>query len=361
MCLSGAENNKYAVIGIWHGTTDHKSHARKSTRSRSRSKMKANIALGGKKVEFDSDRPVPTLRAGEVLVKVAASPIQPSDFLNVVGGFPKTKFPIVPGRDYAGVVVEPESSAWYQKKVYGTSGPELSITRDCTHAEFVVLPEEALAEAPKIMDLLQASMVGTPWTTAWMTLERAGAKRGETVLVIGAGGNVGSAVVQLAWSQLWQCRVLTAGRGDRYDVDVTKTPDLSTAKDLTHGNGPDVVIDSTGDLNLALAGLRVLNKRGRLSVITTGASRGSTETHVSIDFKELYRLEHSIIGCNSFEHSLAENAAWLSKMAAGFESGELTSPKTDGPRITRIGLDGVKDAYDAMANRSRQVFLIDLV
>lgn len=320
--------------------------------------MKANIAEGGKKVEFEASHPRPTLHPGNVLVKVAASPILPSDFLNISGGFPNTTFPIVPGRDYAGVVVEPSSSSWHGKKVYGTSGPDLSITRDGTHAEYVAVPEDALAEAPSNISLEQASMIGTPWTTAWMTLDRARAKNGETVLVTGAGGNVGSAVVQLARSRLWGCRVLTAGRGDKYDVDVTTDPDFSTAKDKTHSRGPDIVVDTTGDLKLASVGLRILNKRGRLSIITTGASRGSTETDVRVDFKDLYRLEHSIVGCNSFEHSMQEMAGWLAGLAKGFESGELTAPSAEGPKIKKIGLEGVKEAYGEIAGGSRQTFLI---
>lgn len=320
--------------------------------------MKANIAVGGKKVEFEADRPMPSLKDGEVLVKVMASPIQPSDFLNISGGFPNTRFPSVAGRDYAGVVVQPSSSSWHGKKVYGTSGADLSITRDGTHAEFVALPESGLAEAPKSMDLVQASLVGTPWTTAWLTLDRARAKKGETVLVLGASGKVGSAVVELAKSSLWGCKVLTAGRSDKFDVNTTQTPDLSTAKELTSGKGPDVVVDCAGDLKLASARLNILAKRGRLSIITTGASRGSTETTVTVDFKNLYRLEHSIVGCNSFEHSFEENAAWLTELAQGFDSGDLTAPVADGPRIKKISFDGVKDAYSELGNGSKSVFLV---
>lgn len=321
--------------------------------------MKANIALGGKQVKFDADRPVPSLKSGEVLVKVAASPIEPSDLMNISGGFPGTNFPIVPGRDYAGIVVEPSSSTWHGKKVYGTSGTEISIKRDGTHAEFVALPESALAEIPKTLDLLQASLIGTPWTTAWMTLDRAQTKRGDTILVIGASGKVGSAVVELAKSDLWGCKVLRAGQNDKYDINTVKTPDLSTAKELSDGRGPDVIVDTVGDLALSNALLNVLAKRGRLAIITTGSSRGSTLETVDVDFKALYREEHCIIGCNSFGHSVEETAVWLGKIAKGFESGQLTPPVADGPRITKIGFEGVKDAYEALANGSKQVYLID--
>ena len=62
-----------------------------------------------------------------------------------------------------------------------------------------------------------------------------------------------------------RCQVLTAGRGDKYDVDTTKYPDLKVAKDLTNGRGPDVVVDTTGDLGLMQAGLTQLSKGGRLA------------------------------------------------------------------------------------------------
>jgi NADPH2:quinone reductase len=215
-------------------------------------------------LKFDS-HPDPELGPNQLLVKVAASPIQPSDLMNTQGNFPSTTFPRVPGRDFAGVVVQPTSSAWHGKSVYGTSGPLLGFTCDGAHAEFVAVPDNAVAEVPQGMDLKQASVLGVPWTTAHVALTRAAAKKGETVLVFGAGGAVGGAVVQLAKSSLFGCSVLTAGRGGKYEVDTTKHPDLSVAKELTNGRGPDVVVDTTGDLGLIKASLHQMNRRGRLA------------------------------------------------------------------------------------------------
>lgn len=215
-------------------------------------------------LEFTS-KPDPELHENELLVKVAASTIQPSDLLNSQGNFPHTTFPRIPGRDFAGIVVEPTSSPWHGKSVYGTSGPDLSFTCDGAHAEFVVVHEDAVAEVPQGMDLKQAGVIGVPWSTAYTALTRAGARKGEAVLVLGAGGAVGGAVVQLAKSSLFKCRIFTAGRGDKYDVDTAKYPDLKVAKDLTFGRGPDVIIDTTGDLVLMNAGLGQLSKGGRLA------------------------------------------------------------------------------------------------
>jgi NADPH:quinone reductase len=115
------------------------------------------------------------------------------------------------------------------------------------------------------VELKQASAMGVPWTTAFLALTRGAAKKGETVLVTGAGGAVGGAVAQIAKSSLFGCRVLTAGRGDKYEVDTAKYPDLKVARDLTAGKGPDVVVDTTGDLGLLQAGLAILNTGGRLA------------------------------------------------------------------------------------------------
>jgi NADPH2:quinone reductase len=217
---------------------------------------------GKTKLEFAS-HPDPELQRHELLVKVAASPIQPSDLLNAKGNFPHTTFPRVPGRDFAGVVVAPATSPWHGKSIYGTSGPDLSFTCDGAHAEYVVVHEDAVAEVPKGLSLKQAAVMGVPWTTAYLTLLRAEARKGETVLVFGAGGNVGGAVVQLAKSSLFKCRVLTGGLGEAYDVDTTK--DLNVVKDLTFGHGPDVIVDTTGNLQLMKAGLAQLNRGGRLA------------------------------------------------------------------------------------------------
>ena len=67
-----------------------------------------------------------------------------------------------------------------------------------------------------------------------------------------------------------------------------------------------------------------------------------------MDFKQLYRLEHSIIGCNSVEHSGHEMATWLQKMKAPFESGELKAP--DISRYTEVKLEEVVTAYEEMGH-----------
>ena len=93
-----------------------------------------------------------------------------------------------------------------------------------------------------------------------------------------------------------------------------------------------------------------------LIVITTGSSSGHTTTNVEVDFKQLYRLEHSIVGCNSVEHSARDMAAWLQKMKEPFESGQLKAP--DLSRFTEVKLENVVNAYEEMGRHSPKKFVI---
>src|ERR1700710_733228 len=102
--------------------------------------------------------PKPTLIPNHLLVKVHASAIPPSDILNLKGAFPITKFPRVPGRDFSGTVVEGPPSLVGQE-VYGTSGFTQAFTVDGAQAEFILVPEDAVAVKPKNLSFVQAATV----------------------------------------------------------------------------------------------------------------------------------------------------------------------------------------------------------
>lgn len=211
------------------------------------------------------EKPQPSPQPGQLVVQVAVSPLQPSDLLNTQGNFSLTTFPRIPGRDFAGTVVAPAESQWYGKTVAGTSGPVLGFTRDGSHAEFVVVDEEGVVEVPAGLNAKRVGILGTPWTTAYLALSRATPQPNDTVLVLGASGQVGSAVSQLVKSSLFRCRLLTAGRGHQYDADLAADPDLAAVAKLTDGKGPDIVIDTTGDTALQSSGIRSLSVGGRMS------------------------------------------------------------------------------------------------
>ena len=75
-----------------------------------------------------------------------------------------------------------------------------------------------------------------------------------------------------------------------------------------------------------------------------------------MDFKQLYRLEHSIVGCNSVDHSGRETATLLQEMKAPFESGELKAPEIS--RYTEVKLEEVVAAYEEMGHGTKKKFVI---
>ena len=281
--------------------------------------------------------PRPTPAPGQVLIQLKASPIQPSDVLNSKGLFPHATFPRIPGRDFAGIVVDGPSHL-LGKEVFGTSGHDFSFTEDGCHAEYCLISENVVVEKPKNLSFAQAASAGTPFTTAAIALRRAGAKAGETVLVLGATGQVGSAVANLAKS--WGCKVLGVARGNAAEVDSAGDPTLSKAKALTDGRGPDVAVDAVGNAELAQAAIEVLGFRGRYSFIS--APRGGN-SKVPVDFLSVYRREVTLVGNNSVDHSQEEMAQELNSMREGFESGVLVPMKESA--MTFISLQEAIEGY----------------
>lgn len=272
-----------------------------------------------------TELPIPQLKQGYALVQIHYASIQPSDKLNVQGSFPFTTYPRVLGRDYSGTVIDilsenAESKSWIGKHVYGTSGSSLGFDMDGTHAQYCLIPGNALVEKPIQLSSIQAATVGVPFTTAMICLERAQAKADDVVLVLGASGAVGSAVVQIA--KAIGCRkVLTAAR--RGNPDVSLGPDASieeTISTLTDGKGVNVVVDTVGDLALMTVLVEQLAVRGRYAWIT-GPRGGSTQ--LAFDVLKAYRKEISLVGCNSVARTLEQTAEYLRSVNRWIDAGLL--------------------------------------
>ncbi len=146
-----------------------------------------------------AELPMPVPAAGEVLVQIKAAGLNPSDVKNVLGRFSYTTLPRVPGRDFAGVVVE-GPQALLGQEVWGT-GKELGFTGDGSHAQYLTLSAKGVALKPTHLSFAQAASLGVPYTTAWDALERSLVKAETRLLVIGANG-------------AGQWRVSRRGRGD---------------------------------------------------------------------------------------------------------------------------------------------------
>jgi len=264
----------------------------------------------------DSEHPV---------IKVCAAPINPSDVKNAAGFMSQTTLPRIPGRDFAGVVVDGPSE-WNGKEVWG-SGGQFGFTHDGSHAEYLRVPNNALALKPASLDFVSAASVGVPFTVAWLGLiDYADAKAGETVVVIGASGSVGQAVCQLA---RWRgCRVIgvlreapTAAEASAFDAFTLADDDLPRhVRELTDGLGANVVYDAVGGVMFALA-LKCVAHRGRVVEISATAA-----TDVTFNLRDFYHNETQLFGADSLKLDAADTAHLLNELTPLFDEGILRAP-----------------------------------
>ena len=178
----------------------------------------------------ETERPV--AGAGQVLVQVAGAAFNPLD-VAIRGGYVQQAFPITfphtPNYDLAGMITEvgPGVSGWQAgDRVVAVLAP----AAPGAAAEYAVVPAEALAAAPRALDLADAAALPSVGLTAWQALfEQAGLQPGQRILINGAGGAVGGYAVPLA-KQSGAIVTATASPGSAARV---------------HGYGADQVIDHT--------------------------------------------------------------------------------------------------------------------
>jgi NADPH:quinone reductase-like Zn-dependent oxidoreductase len=157
--------------------------------------MKAVVVhrYGGPEVLKFEEYPDPVPGSGEVLVRVAATSVNPIDYKRRAGltkDFYPIKFPGLIGVDIAGTAVKigPEVEGF-------SAGDQVFAMADNTYAELCVVKAANLAKVPKGLDLIQAAALPLVTTTGNQLLLATGVNAGQTVLVVGAAGNVGRSAV----------------------------------------------------------------------------------------------------------------------------------------------------------------------
>jgi NADPH:quinone reductase-like Zn-dependent oxidoreductase len=157
--------------------------------------MKAIVVheYGGPEVLRFETYPDPVPGAGEVLVQVAAASVNPIDYKRRAGltkDFYPMTFPGLIGVDVAGTVVKNGPG------VEGFSaGDRVYAMADNTYAELCVIKADVLAKVPKGLDLIEAAALPLVTVTGNQLLSATGIKAGQTVMVVGAVGNVGRSAV----------------------------------------------------------------------------------------------------------------------------------------------------------------------
>jgi len=220
--------------------------------------MKAMIlkSFGGPDSFELSDVPKPVPQAGQVLVRVHATSINPLDYQVRRGDYPDlVPLPAITGHDVSGVVeaVGPGVSAfapgdelWYTPQIFDGQG---------SYAEYHVAAESIIARKPAALSHLEAASLSLVGGTVWEALTvRAVLRVGESILIHGGAGGVGHVAIQVA--KAMGARVFTTVREANADfvrslgadvvIDYTQEDYVEAIMRETAGHGVDVVFDTIG-------------------------------------------------------------------------------------------------------------------
>jgi NADPH2:quinone reductase len=280
-------------------------------------------AFGGPDVLRLEEVPTPNPGPGEVLVRIHASGINPVETYIRAGKYARLpELPYTPGNDGAGVVEEVGTDVTKFKagdRVY--TGGSIS----GTYADFALCKEEQVHSLPANVSFAQGAAMGTPYATAYRGLfQRAVAEPGETVLVHGASGGVGTAAVQLA-----RARGLhvfgTAGsdeglklvreQGAHEVFDHRASEHFEQIMKATGGHGVDVIVEMLANMNLG-KDLTILAKGGRVVII---GSRGPVE----INPRDTMQRDADVRGMILPNTPPAQLASIHAALVAGLENGTL--------------------------------------
>jgi NADPH:quinone reductase-like Zn-dependent oxidoreductase len=212
--------------------------------------MKAIVVheYGGPEVLKFEQYPDPVAGQGEVLVRVAAASVNPIDYKRRAGltkDFYPMQFPSLIGVDMAGTVVKVGPG------VEGFSvGDQVFAMADSTYAELCVVKAAVLAKVPKGLDLIQAAALPLVTVTGNQLMSATGIKAGQTVLVVGAAGNVGRSALFTARQR--GANVIAGVLKRQLQIDEAKTIGtdqlVATDDDTAIANLPplDAVADAVG-------------------------------------------------------------------------------------------------------------------
>ena len=218
--------------------------------------MKAIVAheYGGPQVLKYEDAPRPEPKENEALVRVIAAGVNPVDALIRTGKYAKffgTTLPLIPGYDIAGIV---EKTGAKITKLKAGDSIYAYVLWGGGYAEYAVATEGEATAKPKSLNYIEAAAVPLVALTAWQALiDTAKLSAGQTVLIHGGSGGVGSMAIQIAKAR--GAKVIATASTSNQEllkqlgadvaIDYTKTKFEDVAKDV------DVVLDSVGKDTLA--------------------------------------------------------------------------------------------------------------
>jgi NADPH2:quinone reductase len=279
--------------------------------------MKAVIITkpGGPEVLQLQDRPMPEPAPGEVLIKVSAAGVNRPDVAQRKGNYPPPAGASadIPGLEIAGVIVATGSVNTRWK----IGDKVCALTIGGGYAEYCAVPAGQCLSIPANLSMVEAASLPETWMTVWSNVfDRAGLVSGETLLVHGGSGGIGTAAIQLATAAGAKV-IATAGSEEKCNyckslgawlaIDYKKKSFVEVIRNLPADKRPNVILDMVGG-GYTNNNLEILAEDGRLVLINyTGGDEsliklssilrkrltitGSTLRSRSIEFKTSLAIE----------------------------------------------------------------------
>ena len=296
------------------------------------------------------EMPTPAPGAGEVLIEIKAASLNFPDILIVQNKYQmKPALPFVPGSEYAGTVVSLGAGVTHLKVGQGVA----CLSGTGGFGTHTIAPAERCMPLPPGFSFVDAAAFIMIYATSHHALiDRAQLKAGETVLVLGAAGGVGTAAIQIAKAvgakviaaastdeKCALCKLIGADETINYQTENLR----DRLKALTNGNGPDVIYDPVGG-DVAEPAFRSIAWRGRYLVV--GFASGPIP---ALPFNLALLKGASIVGVFWGDYSRREpkaNAAMMAELAQWYAVGKI-KPVID----ATMPMSDLKAAYAHMGSR----------
>jgi NADPH:quinone reductase-like Zn-dependent oxidoreductase len=296
------------------------------------------------------ERPVPEPGAGEVLVRVLAASVQYTDVILRKGRYPdlKEKPPLVLGYDLVGEVVK--AGPGVTSPLVGQRVADLTMTG--SYSQYRLLEADRVTVVDPALDPAEAASLVLTWTTAYQLLHRdAGVQRGQKLLVVGASGAVGQALVVLG--KLAGCEVWGTARARHADLvqalgaTAIDTDQADLARILPEGF--NAVFDGIGEQGFSRT-WRAVGRRGHLSAFgfTSAVQASASTAQLGLWFAKLWWWNEFSGGRSTSFFSITamrkRHPGWyradLDELFGMLKRGAIR------PKVAeRIGLDAVADAH----------------
>ena len=297
-----------------------------------------------------SEVPNPINDKDSVRIDVHAAGVNFPDVLIIQGKYQfKPDFPFSPGSEVSGVVSEIGRNV----RNYKIGDRVMAVTGHGAFAEQICVPENKLTKIPNEMDFITAaSMSLTYGTSSYAMFQRAGVKKGDTVLIHGSTGGVGITALEI--SKVMGANVIATASSEKkllvakeygadHCINYSDGHFKDKVKELTDGNGADIIYDPVGG-DIFNQSLRCISWNGRILVI------GFASGNIPNPPMNLPLLKNcSIVGVFW--------GAWREREPEGHNNNmkiilDWWKEKKIKPKISRVfSMEETKDALKALVNR----------